>query len=127
MKQDLPKPTESELEILQILWQSGPSAVRFVNNSLNKKREVGYTTTLKLMQIMLEKGLVERNAENRSHIYKAVVSEADVQRQLLKKFVDTTFRGSAMKLVMQALGNHNTSAEELEEIKALIQKIEKKQ
>ena len=127
MKKKLPKPTESELEILQILWEHGPSAVRFVNETLNKKREVGYTTTLKLMQIMLEKGLLERNAESRSHIYNAVVGEADIQQQLLKKFVDTTFRGSAMKLVMQALGNHKTSSDELEEIKALIKKIEDKQ
>lgn len=126
MKNKLPKPTESELEILQILWQSGPSSVRFVNDALNKKREIGYTTTLKLMQIMLEKGLVERNAESRSHIYNAAVSEAGIQNQLLQKFVDTTFRGSAMKLVMQALGSHNTSTEELEEIKALIKKIEDK-
>lgn len=121
------KPTESELEILQILWQKGPVSVRVVNEALNQQREVGYTTTLKLMQIMLEKGLVERDDKSRTHIYKAAVSENDVQKQLLQKFVDTTFRGSAMKLVMQALGNHNTSSEELEEIKALIKQIEDKQ
>jgi predicted transcriptional regulator len=121
------KPTESELEILQILWQEGPVSVRVVNEALNQQREVGYTTTLKLMQIMLEKGLVERNDKSRTHIYKAAVSEKDIQQQLLQKFVDTTFRGSAMKLVMQALGNHNTSSEELEEIKALIKQIEDKQ
>ena len=126
MNKKIPKPTESELEILQILWQSGPSSVRFVNDALNEQREVGYTTTLKLMQIMLEKGLVDRNDESRTHIYKAVVEEADVQQQLLKKFVDTTFRGSALKLVVQALGSHNASTEELEEIKALIKKMEEK-
>lgn len=126
MNKKLPKPTESELAILQILWQAGPSSVRFVNEQLNKQREVGYTTTLKLMQIMLDKGLVARDAQSRTHIYTAAVSEANMQKQLLKKFVDTTFRGSAIKMVMQALGNHKTSSEELEEIKALIKKIEDK-
>ena len=126
MNKKLPKPTESELEILQILWQAGPSSVRFVNDELNKQREVGYTTTLKLMQIMLEKGLVARDAQSRTHIYTAAVSEANMQKQLLKKFVDSTFRGSALKLVMQALGDNKTSSEELEEIKALIKKIEEK-
>ncbi|MCO6487535.1 MAG: BlaI/MecI/CopY family transcriptional regulator [Phaeodactylibacter sp.] len=120
----IPKPTESELEILQVLWQHGPSPVRFVNDKLNEEREVGYTTTLKLMQIMAEKGLVWRNTDSRTHIYQAAVSEADTQKRLLQKFVDTTFRGSAMKLVMQALGNHQASPEELDEIKALIEKME---
>lgn len=124
-KKNIPKPTESELEILQILWQSGPCSVRFVNGELNKKREVGYTTTLKLMQIMAEKNIVTRNTESRTHIYAANITESDTQKQLLKKFVDATFRGSAMNLVLQALGNHDTSSEELEEIKALIDKIEK--
>ncbi|MCB0588015.1 MAG: BlaI/MecI/CopY family transcriptional regulator [Phaeodactylibacter sp.] len=121
---NIPKPTESELEILQILWLHGPSSVRFVNEKLNEEREVGYTTTLKLMQIMVDKGLALRNTESRTHIYQAAVSEADTQKRLLQKFVDTTFRGSAMKLVMQALGNHQASPEELDEIKALIEKME---
>ena len=120
------KPTESELEILQILWANGPSPVRFVNDKLNEEREVGYTTTLKLMQIMVDKGIARRNTDSRTHIYEAVIAESDTQKQLLKKFVDSTFRGSAMKMVMQALGNHQASPEELEEIKALIQKMEKK-
>jgi len=124
-KSNVPRPTESELEILQILWANGPSPVRLVNEKLNEEREVGYTTTLKLMQIMTEKGLVERNTESRSHIYTAAVTEADIQQRLLKKFVDSTFRGSAMNLVMQALGSQRTSQEELDEIKALIEKIEK--
>ena len=122
----IPKPTEAELEILQVLWQYGPCPVRLVNEKLSEGREVGYTTTLKLMQIMVEKGLARRNTENRIHIYEAAVSEADTQRQLLDKFVDSTFRGSAMKLVMQALGQHRASEEELAEIKALIQRMEKK-
>lgn len=125
----LPKPTESELEILQILWEHGASPVRFVHDKLNENRTSGnreYTTALKLMQIMADKGLLTRNTDTRTHVYEAAVPETDTQQQLLKKFVDTTFRGSAMKLVMQALGNHEASAEELDEIKALIEKIERK-
>jgi len=124
----IPRPTDAELEILQVLWQYGASSVRFVNDKLNEQqdREVGYTTTLKLMQIMLEKGLVLRNDESRTHIYRAAAAETETQKQLLEKFVDTTFRGSAIKLVMQALGQHRASKEELKEIKALIDKIEKR-
>lgn len=124
-KDNLPRPTESELEILQVLWQHGPSSVRFVNDQLNKQREVGYTTTLKIMQIMVDKGLATRNTESRTHIYIPNVAEADTQQQLLRDFLDSTFRGSAKRLVMQALGNHEPSTEELDEIKALIKKIEK--
>ena len=118
------KPTESELEILQILWAKGPSSVRQVNDLLNQRREVGYTTTLKIMQLMLEKGLVNRDTSTRTHVYRTAVSEQDTRKRLLDRFVDTTFRGSAMDLVMQALGNKDTSQEELNEIKAYIQKIE---
>ena len=121
------RPTESELEILQILWQNGPSSVRFVNEKLNEEREVGYTTTLKIMQIMADKGLVARNTESRTHIYEASINEEATQQQLLQKFVDSTFRGSAMKLVMQALGNHQASDQELDEIKKLIERIENKE
>lgn len=126
MSKKIPKPTDSELEILQILWEYGPSSVRFVNDKLNEEREVGYTTTLKLMQIMADKGIAKRDTANRTHIYHPAVNESDTQKQLLKKFVDSTFRGSAMKMVMQALGNHQASKEELDEIKALIDKIENK-
>jgi len=125
----LPQPTESELEILHILWEHGPNTVRFVNDKLNdqQKKEIGYTTTLKLMQIMAaDKKLLSRNTESRTHIYKAEAKQTDTQKALLKKFVDATFRGSAMNLVMQALGNHETSETELAEIKALIEQIEKK-
>jgi predicted transcriptional regulator len=127
MSKKLIKPTEGELEILQVLWENGPSSVRDVHEFLSARRETGYTTTLKLMQIMLDKGLVSRNAESRTHIYEAVVQEADVQNQLLQRFVDSTFRGSASQLVLQALGNHKASRKELEEIKALIERIEKTQ
>ncbi|NBB27131.1 BlaI/MecI/CopY family transcriptional regulator [Cellulophaga sp. BC115SP] len=118
------KPTESELEILQVLWALGQATVRQVNDELNKKREIGYTTTLKLMQIMFEKKLVTRTDEGRYHLYQSAVSEDETQQQLLDIFVDTAFKGSAMKLVMQALGNHQTSAEELDEIKKLIAQLE---
>jgi predicted transcriptional regulator len=121
-----PQPTEGELEILQVLWEHGAATVRFVNDKLNEKREVGYTTTLKLLQIMVEKGLARRDTQSRTHIYEASSSEADMQQNLLQKFVDSTFRGSAMKMVLQALGNSDASREELDEIKSLIDQIEKK-
>ncbi len=119
------KPTEAELEILQVLWENGPSSVRFVNEQLGERKEVGYTTTLKLMQIMFEKGLVVRNTDARSHIYEAAIERDETQRNLLGTFVDNVFSGSAMNLVMQALGNHKASKDELDQIKALIEKIEK--
>ncbi|MFD2246867.1 BlaI/MecI/CopY family transcriptional regulator [Pontibacter ruber] len=118
------KPTEAELEILQVLWQHGPSTVRFVNEELSKTKEVGYTTTLKIMQIMTEKGMLEPDKSSRTHVYRPLLSEEATQRKLLDRFLDTTFRGSAMKLVMQALGNHSTSPEELDEIRNLLDKLE---
>ncbi len=117
-------PTESELEVLNILWQHGPSSVRFVNDELNKKKEVGYTTTLKIMQLMNEKDLLTREISGKKHIYAHQIKEKATQKSLLEKFVDSTFRGSASKLVLQALGNHEASQEELDEIKAFIEKIE---
>ncbi len=119
-----PKPTEAELQILQILWKEGPSSVRVVNDLLNEQREVGYTTTLKLMQIMTEKGLTTRNTDSRTHIYASAVIEKDMRKRLLDQFVDSAFRGSAMELVMQALGNHKASSKELDQIKDLIRQIE---
>ena len=118
------KPTESELEILAYLWQSGSSTVRQVHDHLAQTKDAGYTTTLKLMQIMHEKGLVSRIEESRSHLYTAQVTEEETQQSLLGRFVDTTFRGSAARLVMQALGNHETSAEELDEIRQLLNNLE---
>lgn len=119
-------PTESELEILQILWQDGPSSVRQVNEKLNEKREVGYTTTLKIMQIMTEKNLVNRNTESRTHIYHSAVKEHETQSSLLESFIQKTYRGSAMKLVLQALGKEDATTQELEELKEIIDKLEKK-
>lgn len=121
------KPTESELGILQVLWQIGAATVRVVNESLNKSsvKEIGYTTTLKLMQLMLEKGLLKRDTSKRTHVYVAMVQETDVQRNLLNQFVDRAFRGSAAQLVMEALGQNRASDDELAEIKELIERIEK--
>jgi BlaI family penicillinase repressor len=124
MKENNSKPTEAELQILQVLWQYGPSTVRFVNDKLNEEKSTGYTTTLKTMQIMFEKKLVSRNEESRTHVYEAVVKEEVVQKQLLDRFLDKTFRGSAMKMVMQALGNRKTSKKELDEIRKLLDKLE---
>lgn len=119
-------PTESELEILQLLWKNGPSTVRFINEKQNEIKEVGYTTTLKIMQIMSEKGMLEVNKESRQHIYTPVLDEGETKGKLLDGFLKKTFSGSAMKMVMQALGNHNPSKEELDEIKNLINDIERK-
>lgn len=123
----LAKPTDAELKILHVLWERGPSTVRTVNDALNAHRDVGYTTTLKIMQIMYEKGLLTREEDGRTHIYAAAVPQEETQATLLQQFVDTAFRGSAMKLVMQALGNHEASAAELDQIKALIKQIEQDQ
>ncbi len=120
------KPTDSELEILHILWEKGASSVRDINDLLNTRRDVGYTTTLKLMQIMNEKGLVKRDTANRTHIYKAVVRENETKNNLISDFVNVAFQGSAMNLVMQALGNTSSSVEELSELKSLIAKLENK-
>ena len=117
------KPTESELEILQVLWEHGPNTVRFVNDELSKTKETVYTTTLKLMQIMHEKGMVQRDETTRSHIYSAAITETATQKQLLDRFLDTAFRGSALKLVMQALGNQKTSKQDLTEIRNLLDKL----
>jgi BlaI family transcriptional regulator, penicillinase repressor len=122
---NLTPPTASELEILQILWQNGAQTVRFVNDELNKLREVGYTTTLKFMQIMLDKGTLTRDIIERSHIYRPAVSEETTQAQLLRGFTDATFRGSSASLVMRALGNGTASAEDLAKIKAMIAEMEK--
>ena len=119
------KPTDTELEILQILWKEGPSSVRSVNDAMSKDKEIGYTTTLKLMQIMNEKELTERDTASRTHIYTAKVEEEKVKSGLLKNFINSAYRGSASSLVMQALGQSDASAEELDQIKLLIEKIEK--
>ncbi|WP_419801152.1 BlaI/MecI/CopY family transcriptional regulator [Mucilaginibacter sp.] len=119
------KPTESELEILQLLWQKGNATVREVNEELSKSKqtEIGYTTTLKLMQLMHEKGLVTRDASSRTHVYKALLNQQKTQKNLVNKLIDSAFGGSASQLVMQALSDHQTSPEELEAIKSYLDQL----
>src|SRR6476659_6406260 len=117
------KPTESELEILQVLWAKGVASVREVHEELSKTKEAGYTTTLKLMQIMHEKGLVKRDDSVKTHIYQPAVSREKTQKHLLGKMINTLFGGSSTQLVMQALGNHKASPAELEEIQKLIDNL----
>ena len=119
------QPTGSELEILGILWKFGPSTVRFVNEELNKLRVVGYTTTLKTMQIMHEKKLLTRDEQEKSHIYSALIEENAIQNRLIDKMLDSAFGGSASRLIMQTLGNHKTSRKEIEEIRKLLDKLDK--
>ena len=116
------KPTEGEMEILQVLWQKGVATVREVHEALNKK-DSGYTTTLKLMQIMHEKAMVERDTNQKTHIYKAIVSQDKTEKQLVNKMIDNVFNGSAARLVMQALGNHSASADEIDEIKKYLDNL----
>lgn len=124
MTQHKSKPTESELQILQVLWDKGPSTVRTVNEQINKVKETGYTTTLKLMQIMVDKGLVSRDTSSRTHVYDVLIDEKHTRSNLLSEFLNNTFKGSAMSLVMQTLGNYKASKEELQAIKDLINKLE---
>ncbi len=119
------KPSENELKILQILWDHGPSSVREVHERISEDKESGYTTTLKLMQIMASKGIAKRDTSSRTHIYSAAISEQETKTDLLSKFIRSTFKGSSTSLVLQALGNSKTTQEELDEIKALISNIEK--
>lgn len=121
------KPTSSELEILQILWQKGASTVRQVNEELSLIRgeEVGYTTTLKLMQIMHEKGILERDTRTRTHVYRPLVNKERTRGKILNKFIDTVFNGSASQLVMQALSNRKASKEEIEQIRKYLDELDK--
>ena len=119
------KPTEAEWEVLQILWQNGPSTVRHVNDILNAKRRVGYTTTLKIMQIMAEKDMLARDESGRSHIYAPLLEERETQNVLLDRMLDTAFGGSALKLVMRALGSKKASKEELKAVRAYLDRIER--
>lgn len=121
------KPTESELEILQILWDKGLATVRDVHESLSATKDVGYTTTLKLMQIMHEKGLVKRDESMRTHVYQAAVNKEKTQKHILGKMIDTLFGGSSTQLVLQALGNTDgkASPEELAQIQQLLDNLKK--
>ncbi|NLR62122.1 BlaI/MecI/CopY family transcriptional regulator [Chitinophaga polysaccharea] len=121
------RPTESELEILGILWEKGPSTVREVHDILSQTKDAGYTTTLKLMQIMHEKELLQRDTSSKTHVYTAAISQQTTQQQLLNKMIDTVFGGSASQLVMQALGQHKSSEEELDKIRQYLSEMEKQQ
>lgn len=117
-------PTKSELEILQVLWKLGPSTVRQVNDEINKKRDVKYTSTLKLMQIMLDKEILERDDSQMKHVYKPIEEEQKTKSHMLDDFVKNFYGGSASKLIMQLTGNKKTSEKELKEIKEILTKLE---
>ena len=117
----LPRPTDAELSILRVLWERGPSTVRQVHDVLTRERPTAYTTALKLLQIMTEKGLVRRDETDRTHIYHPRLTEEQTQRQLVRDLLDRAFGGSASKLVMQALAARRATPEELGEIRKLIE------
>lgn len=117
-------PTKTEMDVLQVLWQCGPSTVRFVHNKLNEQKEVvQYTSTLKLMQVMKEKGMLDRDETNMKHIYSPAIPEQKVKGNLLRRFVDSMYNGSPSNLMMALLDNDKTSADELEKIKELLGKL----
>lgn len=118
------RPTNSELEILAVLWKRGPSSVRDVYEELEKKHRTGYTTVLKLMQIMAEKGLVTRDEQNRAHIYSAKPAEAETQRNLVDDLAERAFGGSAYRLALHALGSKKSTPEEIAEIRRLLDTLE---
>jgi predicted transcriptional regulator len=120
MARSQPRPTDTELAILRVLWARGASTVRQVHEALAETRDTGYTTTLKLMQIMADKGLVKRNETARSHVYSASAGEEQTQRQLVQDLVDRAFGGSAAQLVLRALSAEGASDAELKEIRKLI-------
>jgi predicted transcriptional regulator len=122
----LPRPTDGELSILRVLWARGPSTVRQVHEAAPDARATAYTTTLKLLQIMTEKGLVERDESDRSHVYRASLTEEQTQRQLLQDLLDRAFDGSAMKLVMQALSTRKATSEELDQIRQLLDEADRR-
>ena len=126
IKQKILKPTESEIEILAILWEKGNATVRTVHEELSKTKDAGYTTTLKLMQIMFEKKLVSRNDSHKTHIYTPVVTREKTQKQFLNKMIDSLFAGSSADLVLHALGQANTSNADLEKIQRLIEALKTK-
>jgi predicted transcriptional regulator len=119
------KPTPSELEILQVLWRRGPSSVREVHAEINTVKQNGYTTVLKLMQIMAEKGLVQRDENNRAHVYTATFGRTDTQTTLVDDLAQRVFEGSAFKLALHALGSKKATPDELAEMRRLLEEMEK--
>lgn len=122
-----PPPTEAELNVLKVLWQQGPSTVRNVHEELYRNTEVGYTTTLKLLQNMFAKGLVKRNEEQRQHVYSAAVSEQRTLNDLVRRWVDSIFAGSPAALAMRALDLKRVTREELASLKALVSRLEERE
>ena len=126
MLTDSPKPTASELEILHVLWERGPSTVREVHQALSDKRPIGYTSVLKLMQIMTAKGTLRRNEEQRAHVYEAVQPAEKTKRQLALDVLQRVFDGSASQLMMHALADRKASKEEVDELRRLLNDYERK-
>lgn len=120
------EPTKTELDILQVLWQHGPSTVRFVNEELSRKKETTYTATLKLMQVMYAKGLLKRDDSSMKHVYSAAAEEQVMKRYLLQKFVDSLYNGSASGLMMQLLGDRKVSQKEINDIKKMLADLDEK-
>lgn len=120
-----PRPTDAELAILRVLWDRGPSTVREVHAALSETQGSGYTTVLKLLQIMTDKGLVVRDESQRAHVYASLLGEQRTQRQLLGDLVDRAFKGSPAKLVLQALSDRRATHDELRDIRAMLDRIEK--
>lgn len=124
-RNNLPRPTQAELEILRVLWDRGPSTVREVHSTLERERAIGYTTVLKFMQIMAEKGLVARDETERAHVYRARVAQEQTQRQLVRHLLEGAFGGSASKLMMQALASKPASAEEIAQMRKMLEDFDK--
>jgi len=124
MVEKIPRPTDAELAILRVLWERGPSTVREVHDALSRSHDTGYTTVLKLLQIMTDKGLVVRDESQRAHVYASRHSEQRTQRQLIGDLMDRAFGGSPAKLVMQALSGTKATAEDLARIRELLDRIE---
>lgn len=120
------EPSKAEIDILQILWEHGPSTVRFVHEQLNKQKEVQYTSALKQMQLMTEKSLLDRDESSMKHVYSAAVEKEQVTGHFLQKFIDSFYNGSASKLIMQLLGNKKTSKNDIAYIKEQLKKLDKK-
>lgn len=125
LKGETPRPTEGELQILKVLWKRGASTVREVHDVLNESKPTIYTTVLKLMQIMTEKGLVKRDLSQRAHLYEANVAQSDTQQQLVGDLLEKVFDGSASQLVMRALSNKKASQKEISEIRNLLDEFER--
>jgi BlaI family penicillinase repressor len=125
MQKESAEPTKAQLEILQVLWKNGPSTVRFVNDRLNEQKQaVGYTSTLKLMQIMFEKEMLKRDDSNMTHIYSAALEEQKIKRLVLDKFVDSMYNGSVRDLMLELMGNEKTSQKDWQVIKGLLDKLD---